>query len=242
MKEIIFPVVILAGGLATRLRPLTATLPKSLIDIQGEPFVAHQLRLLSRDGIRQVVMCLGYLGEQVVNFVGKGKRFGLTVSYSFDGECLLGTAGAIKKALPLLHENFFVLYGDSYLPCDYLAAQTAFKNSQRLALMTVFRNQGQWDKSNVEFVDGHIRAYDKKHQTTQMHYIDYGLGVFKKEAFHSVPDHLPYDLAVLYQTLLARQQLAAYEVTERFYETGSFAGIAELERYFEKITMTTSIR
>jgi N-acetyl-alpha-D-muramate 1-phosphate uridylyltransferase len=224
----LFPVVILAGGLATRLRPLTHTQPKALIEVNGEPFIAHQLRLLYQHGIRDVVVCLGYLGEQIIDAVGDGQQFGVTVSYSQDGPVLLGTAGAIKNAFPLLGEHFFVLYGDSYLPCHYAAAQQAFLQSQKTALMTVFFNQGQWDTSNVEFNHGTIYAYDKHNRTERMHYIDYGLGVFNKAAFAHLPTDKPSDLACLYQELLTQQQLAALEVKERFYEVGSFSGIEEL--------------
>lgn len=227
----IFPVVILAGGLATRLRPLTETIPKALVDVNGEPFIAHQLRLLRSQGIKQVTLCLGYLGEMVVDYLGDGQQFGLHVSYSFDGPALLGTAGAIKKTINTLNENFFVLYGDSYLPCDYSAVQKAFLNSKKSALMTVFRNEGLWDKSNVEYENGEIFVYDKTHQTSQMHYIDYGLGIFNKEAFDKIPQNKPFDLASLYQELLRQKQLAAHEITERFYEVGSFTGIAELSYY-----------
>lgn len=228
----LFPVVILAGGLATRLRPITEKIPKSLVDINGEPFIAHQLRLLTKHGIKQVVMCIGYLGEMVRDYLGDGSQFGLNVTYSFDGPKLLGTAGAIKQALPMLHnENFFVLYGDSYLPCDYAAVQQTFIDSHKKSLMTVFRNQGQWDKSNVEFANGEILIYDKQQKTNRMHYIDYGLGIFNKKAFEHVPENQDYDLALLYQELLRSKQLAAHEVTQRFYEVGSFAGITELGYY-----------
>jgi NDP-sugar pyrophosphorylase family protein len=234
MISSLFPIVILAGGLATRLRPLTSTLPKALVDINGEPFIAHQLKLLAKNGIREVVMCLGYLGEQIVDVVGDGSQFGLKVSYSFDGEKLLGTAGAIKKALPLLSESFFVVYGDSYLPCNYAAIQAAFLQSQQAALMTVFHNLGQWDTSNIEFADGKILVYDKQQRTPRMLHIDYGLTIFKKSVFDQVPDNEACDLVPVYQTLLAHQQLGAYEVRERFYENGSHAGIMELITYLSK--------
>lgn len=231
MKNTMFPVVILAGGLATRLRPLTETIPKSLVDINGEPFIAHQLRLLRQHGITDVTLCIGYLGEMVQDYIGDGKDYGLNVFYSFDGPKLLGTAGAIKRTLSNLSENFFVLYGDSYLTCDYAAVQNTFIHSQKNSLMTVFRNQGLWDKSNVEFTQGEILVYDKKSQTERMHYIDYGLGIFNKNAFAKVPENEDYDLAVLYQHLLRDHELAAHEVTERFYEVGSFTGINELSAY-----------
>jgi len=227
-------VAVLAGGLAKRLRPITEVIPKSLIDVQGEPFIAHQLRLLSSRRIKRVILCVSYLGEMIQEAVGDGKRFGVQVEFSFDGPRLLGTAGAIKKALPLLDESFFVLYGDSYLPCDYRMIQTVYEQSGRSALMTVFKNDGHWDRSNVEFSDGQILSYDKKNQTPMMRHIDYGLGVFKRAAFEIVPGDQPYDLAMLYQNLLNQGQLAACEVRERFYEIGSFSGLEEMRRYIAK--------
>jgi MurNAc alpha-1-phosphate uridylyltransferase len=225
------PVAILAGGAAKRLRPLTEYIPKALLDVQGEPFIAHQLRLLSAHGIKRVILCVSYLGEMIQEAVGDGKRFGVQVEFSFDGPRLLGTAGAIKKAVHLLGNTFFILYGDSYLPCDYQRIQTAFEQSGRLALMTVFRNDGRFDRSNVEFADGWILAYDKQNQTPRMHHIDYGLGVFNRDAFEIVPDDQPYDLAMLYQNLLDQGELAAYEVSERFYEIGTFGGLEEMRHY-----------
>ena len=177
------PVAILAGGLATRLRPLTEKIPKALVEINGEPFIAHQLRLLESKGIRRIVLCLGYCGEMVRDLVRDGSRFGLAVDYSFDGPTLRGTAGAIHQALPVLDEAFFVLYGDSYLTCDYAAVAQAFHDQGKTGLMTVFQNEGHWDSSNVEFAAGRILAYDKKNPTPRMRSIDYGLGVFHRRAF-----------------------------------------------------------
>jgi len=223
-----FPAAILTGGLATRLRPITETIPKALIDIAGEPFIAHQLRLLHSRGLRRVVLCVGHMGERIQDFVGDGAAFGLDVAYSFDGPVLRGTGGALQQALPLLGEQFFVIYGDSYLPCDYAAIQEFFEASGKQGLMTVFRNHGQWDTSNVEFEDGRIVVYDKKLRSPRMHYIDYGLGLFRKAAFAGIGDGEVKDLASVYQELLSRNELAAYTVEERFYEIGSFDGIEEL--------------
>jgi NDP-sugar pyrophosphorylase family protein len=227
-------VAILAGGLATRLRPVTETVPKALVEVAGKPFLAHQLRLLSARGIERAVLCAGYRGEQLRDFAGDGTRFGLRLDYSFDGPQLLGTAGAVRRALPMLPDAFFVLYGDSYLPCDYAAAFDAFERSGRLALMTVYPNEGKWDTSNVEFADGRILAYDKANRTPRMRHIDYGLGVFLREAFLDTPEDRPSDLGALYYDLLARGELAAFEVAERFYEAGSFAGIRDLETYLAR--------
>lgn len=225
------PLAILAGGLATRLLPATHTVPKSLIEVNGEPFLAHQLRLLRSRGINRVVLCVGYLGEMIRETVGDGSAYGIDVDYAFDGAKLLGTGGAVKNALPKLGRAFFVMYGDSYLVCDYRAVEEAFTASRRLALMTIFRNEGQWDPSNVELEAGRIIAYDKKNRTPRMRYIDYGLGVFRAEAFDRVPDGHPYDLADLYRDLLRSGQLAGYEMPHRFYEIGSPAGLEETARF-----------
>lgn len=230
MSEML-PVAILAGGLATRLRPLTEEIPKSLIEVDGQPFIAYQLQLLRKNHFKRVVLCVGYLGDQIYDFVGDGSRFDLQVSYIFDGDSLKGTGGAIKQALPLLGDAFFILYGDSYLPCDYVDIQHIFEQRKEFALMTIYHNQGLWDVSNVEFHHGKIYAYDKKHKTTQMDYIDYGLGVMRRQAFQLMPGVYPYDLADFYQLLLQHEQLVAYEVKQRFYEAGSFNGLKELEQF-----------
>jgi NDP-sugar pyrophosphorylase family protein len=228
------PVAILAGGLATRLRPLTETIPKALVEINGEPFLAHQLRLLSRSGIDRVVLCAAYRGEQIREYAGDGRAFGLRVEYSFDGPQLLGTAGAIRRALPLVGDNFFVLYGDSYLPCDYAAIERTFLASRMAALMTIFPNSDRWDTSNVEFSGGRIRAYDKVNRTVAMRHIDYGLGVFRRDVFEPLPEGQPADLAAVYRDLVRRSELAACEVPTRFYEIGSPEGIRELAEFLAR--------
>ena len=189
----------------------------------------NQLRLLKSAGLKTVVVCAGYLGEMIRDAIGDGSRFGLEVLYSFDGPRLLGTAGALGKARPLLGERFQVLYGDSYLPCDYLAIQDAFARSGRQGMMTVYQNEGQYDSSNVEFADGEILVYDKKRRTGRMRYIDYGLGVFQAAVLDMIPDGQPFDLADVYSELLTRGELAAYEVADRFYEIGSSAGLEEMQ-------------
>ena len=200
------------------------------MDVNGEPFVAHQLRLLRGQGVTRVIICAGYRGELIQEFVGNGAAFGLDVRFVFDGPQLLGTAGAAKNAWALVGAAGFVLYGDSYLPCDYHAVQEAFERGNQPALMTVFQNRNQWDRSNVEFADGRIVAYDKRTPTARMRHIDYGLAVFGAAAFAGVPTDRPSDLATLYQDLLAQGRLAGWEVTERFYEIGSWSGLEETRR------------
>jgi len=225
------PAVILAGGLATRLRPLTETIPKALIEVNGKPFLQHQLELLKRHGIRRVALLVGYLGEKIQERFADGSRLGVELEYSFDGPVLLGTAGAIRQALPLLPQRFFVLYGDSYLTCDYGAVDAAFVRSGLPGLMTVYRNEGRYDSSNVEYDGARIVRYDKTHRTPAMRHIDYGLGAFHRDVFVTIPAGEKRDLAMVYQDLLADGKLAAYEVHERFYEIGSSEGLRETAEF-----------
>jgi len=187
--------------------------------------------LLHAKGIRRVVLCVGHLGALVERAIGDGEALGLQVDYSFDGPSLLGTAVAIRNALPKLGDAFFVMYGDSYLPCDYAAIARSFESRRALAMMTIFRNEGKWDASNVEYEAGTILAYSKKNRTPRMRHIDYGLGVFRAQAFQNLPAHVACDLADLYRDLLQRKQLAAFEVHERFYEIGSPAGLQDTAEF-----------
>jgi NDP-sugar pyrophosphorylase family protein len=228
------PVAILAGGLATRLGPVTASRPKALVEVAGRPFALEQIALLRQNGLTDLVFCLGHLGEQVEAALGDGQAWGVRLRYSYDGARLLGTGGALRRALPLLGRAFFVLYGDSYLDCDYAAVAAAFEAGGRLGLMTVFRNDGQWDASNVHYTGGRIWRYNKRQPTPDMRHIDYGLGVLTAAAFQHYPSDQVLDLAVVYQDLLAAGELAAFEVAQRFYEIGSPAGLDETRRYLRQ--------
>jgi len=227
-----FPVAILAGGLATRMHPATQTIPKSLIEVAGRPFIEHQLELLRAGGIKNVVLCVGYLGGMIEAHIGDGKRFGLSVRYSFDGEKLLGTGGALRWALPLLGNDFFVLYGDSYLEIDYAAVQAGYRASTKPALMTVFRNEGQWDTSNVLFDGEKILRYDKRNPTADMKYIDYGLGILSGDLLKHRGSEA-FDLADIYAELVAGDRLAGFEATKRFYEIGTPSGLALTEGHLK---------
>ena len=223
------PVAILAGGMATRLRPITEKIPKLLVEVAGEPFFSHQLRLLKKNGLTRIVLCVGYLGDMIVAQYGDGAKWGVKIEYAFDGPKLLGTGGALIAALPKLGDPFYVLYGDSYLPIDYRAVGDFFLSSGKLGLMTVFENHERYDASNVQFADGEIKIYDKKNKTPAMHHIDYGLGVFRAAAFADFSRGAVVDLAAVQSSLVARRQLAGYEIKERFYEIGSPAGLNELD-------------
>jgi|SRR5678815_3620095 NDP-sugar pyrophosphorylase family protein len=229
-----FPVAILAGGMATRLRPMTDKIPKALIEVAGRPFIFRQLDYLREQGITHVVVCTGHLGDQIQTALGDGKTFGIDVRYSMDGPTLLGTGGALRQALPWLGEHFFVLYGDSFLPCNFAEVQQAFVESHQPALMTLLRNRDQWDKSNVVFRDGQIIEYNKHSRRPDMEYIDYGLGIVSAEVLSAYSAEDAFDLADVYNQLSLSGRLAGHEVYERFYEIGSREGLAEAETYFLK--------
>jgi NDP-sugar pyrophosphorylase family protein len=227
-----FPVAILAGGTATRLRPITETIPKALVEVNGKPFIARQLDYLRSQGLTSVVMCVGHLGEQLEEFIGSGSTFGVDVRYSWDGPRLLGTGGALKRALPLLGREFFVFYGDAYLPIDFRAVERDFIASGKPALMTLLRNDGRWDRSNVSFRDGRIVEYNKRQPDPDMDYIDYGLGVLSAIVLEGEPCDQPFDLSDVYHDLSKRDLLAGHEVFERFYEIGSHSGLLDTIEFF----------
>lgn len=229
-----YKVAILAGGLATRLRPLTETIPKALVEVSGKPFILHQLKYIKQQGITDIVLCIGHLGEMIQALVGNGQRFGLNVNYSYDGENLLGTGGALKKALPFLSDNFFVLYGDSFLPINYTKIQQAFIKCKKKGLMTIFENKDKWDKSNVHFESNHLIEYNKRNPHKKMVYIDYGLGILSKSVFDKYSNDMVFDLADVYQELSLEGQLEGVEVFDRFYEIGSHIGLEEIQNYFKQ--------
>jgi NDP-sugar pyrophosphorylase family protein len=227
------PIAVLAGGLATRMQPATLSVPKSMLEIAGEPFIAHQLRLFRRQGIERVVLCLGYLGEQVSAFVKDGGRYGLQTAYSYDGDVLLGTGGALRRTLPLLGDEFLVTYGDSYLDIPFRPVVDEFRASSTCGLMTVLRNDGRWGTSNIEFADGRIIDYSKK-PTPRMTYIDYGLTMLSASALATFAEGKAFDLADVYRGLVQQGRMAALEVKHRFYEIGSPAGMAETQTYLRQ--------
>jgi N-acetyl-alpha-D-muramate 1-phosphate uridylyltransferase len=225
------PVVILAGGLATRLYPVTRKIPKSLMMIDGRPFIDYQLELLKEKGVIQIVLCVGNLGEMIEKHVGDGSQFGLDVRYSYDGVDLLGTGGAIKKAAGTLPEAFLILYGDSYLDIDFDSVVQQFNGEVFPALMTVYRNRNMFDASNIMMTDGKVARYDKKSRDPAMEYIDYGLMVIRKNVFDEYFPNEPFDLSLVLSRLVENGQVLGYEVTKRFYEIGSVSGIKETEEY-----------
>lgn len=224
------PIAILAGGLATRLHPLTLNTPKSLVPINGVPFIEWQLRHLEKTGIDSVVLCLGHKALEIKNFVGDGRRFGLKINYSIE-KTPLGTGGAVKNAEHLLGDVFGLLYGDSYLPIDYLSVFDRSLNSENPVLMTIYKNSNELDASNVILQPNGYVYYSKKYPTDQMSYIDYGFSVLKKEALTTIPIGIASDLSDSLEILSKNGKVEGLEVWERFYEIGSFSGIVDLEKY-----------
>ena len=222
-------IAILCGGLATRLRPVTLTVPKSMLQVAGKPFIAHQLKLLVKAGFQDVVLLCGYLGEQIQNFVGDGSRFECRARFSFDGPELLGTGGAVRRALPLLGQDFMLTYGDSYCPTNYSRIYDAFRVSMMPGLMTVFHNENRWDSSNVEYRDQRIVRYDKTDRDSAMKHIDYGVSAFKAEVFEEIESNQAVDLSSIQKNLVAKGKLAGLEVFERFYEIGKSDGLEEAD-------------
>jgi NDP-sugar pyrophosphorylase family protein len=223
------PVCILAGGLGTRLGERVRDTPKPLLEVAGRPFLLHQLELLAHHGAAEVVVCVGYRGDQIERAIGPA-RFGLDVRYSHDAPELDGTLGAVRRALPLLGERFFVLYGDTYLRVPYEDVDAAWRKSGLPAVMTVLRNEGRWDTSNVLFRDGRVRRYDKRNPTADMAWIDYGLGGLEVGALDAV-DAAERDLAVLYARLADRGELLGFAAAERFYEIGTPETLTETDAF-----------
>tara|TARA_B100000886_G_scaffold27430_1_gene17408 strand:- start:374 stop:1075 length:702 start_codon:yes stop_codon:yes gene_type:complete len=225
-----FPVVILSGGLATRLGRKAKYIPKSLIQIAGKPFIFHQLNYLVEQGIKDVHICIGHLGEMIKDKVGTGKQFNLNITYSDDGPKLLGTGGAIKNSLSYLPQDFFILYGDSYLPINFSDVLNGYLRSKKSGLITVLKNNDKWDKSNVIYNNNKVIMYNKDLFLKDMNYIDYGLSVMSSSLFSEYRQE-NFDLGDVFYDLSIKDELAGFEVSQRFYEIGSQDGINDTENF-----------
>ena len=237
-----YPVAILAGGLATRLRPITESIPKAMVPINGTPFIDYQLHYLKHQGIEHVVLCLGYLGHIIENHVGTGNQYGLNITYSYDGNNYLGTGGALIKALDLMDENFFILYGDSFLPIQFKKIQDVFLQTAYPALMTIFKNRNQGDNSNVRLISSNLIEYNKKNPMPDMHYIDYGLSIVNKAIFKDKQAHTFLDLADIFMDLSLHHQLSGIEVDRPFYEIGTLEGINRTQKFLSNFPVTERVR
>ncbi len=219
-------IVVLAGGLATRLGDLTHNRPKSMVDICGKPFLEYQLEIFKQNGFSKVLMCLGHLGEQIESCFGDGSRFGTDITYSYEDKPL-GTAGALKNAEMLLEDRFFTIYGDSYVTPDFAAIWDFFQAKNKLALMTVYKNNDLYDFSNTVISGDIVAKYNKRKKTADMAYIEYGVNLFRKDMLSRIPEDCFYELGDVFTSLIADKELLAYEVKERFYEIGSPAGLED---------------
>lgn len=227
------PVLLLAGGKATRLGSISQTVAKALVPVAGRPFIDYQLERLASHGIREVILCVGHFAEQIRNHVGNGSRFDLRVRYSEDGPTPRGTGGAVRNALPLIGDGCWVLYGDSLLDVNYREVFAELPASA-LGLMTVFHNQNRYDKSNVLFRNGRLVKYSKTETTPDMTHIDYGLSLLCSAAIEQIPADRQSDLAELYAKLSIAGEMVGVEVMKRFYEIGSPTGLRETEEFLRR--------
>ena len=234
IEKINIPVLILAGGLAKRIHSITKNMPKALIQICGKPFIDWQLRYLARSGIQKVILCLGHMGEDIEKYVESGDGYNLEVEYSYDGSKLLGTGGAIKKALPLLDKNFFVTYGDTFLPIDYLEVYNAFLKNKEKPIMTIYKNNNNLDESNVIYENNSLIEYNKSLKKPEMEYIDYGLSILNSDIFNNYNEGINFDLSEVMHDLSIKNQLIGHIIDKRFYEIGSYDGIHDTELFLEK--------
>lgn len=220
--------VILAGGLGTRMRPLTDVCPKTLLPVAGHPFAHHQVHWLAAQGVTEIVYCIGHQGDLIRKFWTE-EPAPIPIRYVDEGEILRGTAGALRLAIEqgALDASFFVIYGDSFLPVEFGPIWQAFRASGQPALMTVLRNEGRWDRSNAIYQTGQVVQYDKS-AAPGMQYIDYGLSCFRHDVFGEFTHS---DLSLVFHDLSLQGRLAGFEVHERFYEIGSPAGLRDFERY-----------
>lgn len=223
-------VAILAGGLATRLGELTRNQPKSMVQVMGAPFLEYQLGFLKKAGVKNIVLCIGHMGEQIQRKFGNGSRYGVSIEYSLEDKPL-GTGGALKKAESLLDDVFFTMYGDSYLFLDFGLAMHYFQSHNKLALMTVYRNNNLYDRSNTVVEGNLVKKYNKREKTDDMVYIEYGADIFRREVIEMIPTDRFYSLDSLLPRLVEMEELLAFEVGERFYEIGSPGGLKDFERY-----------
>jgi len=227
-------VVILAGGLATRLRPITEKVPKSMVQINGKPFLEYQIELLKKNNLTDILLCTGYLGSQIKDYFGDGESWGVKLNYSEEKESLLGTGGALKKAENLLEDEFFVMYGDSYLILDYQEIAAYFHNFDKQGLMVVYKNYNKFDKSNLIVGNGLVKLYDKRGLNPEMVYIDEGVSILKKDTLRDFPSYTPFPLDKIFQRLISKEELLAFETKQRFYEIGSRQGLDDFKKLILK--------
>ena len=225
--------VILAGGLGTRLRPLTERIPKVMVPVNGEPFLLHLLQLLKSQGINDIVLCIGHLGQQVKDSFGNGKALGMNLIYSEEKGKLLGTGGALKQAQTLLDDYFLVINGDTYLPIDYREVEKAFLRHGKKSLMVVYDNRDDTEVKNNVMLDDNlmVKSYNKKNPDRNFHYVEAGVLALKKEVLNLLKEGIPVSLEEgLYPGLIRQGEMVAYIARQRFYDIG----LPEQKKAFEE--------
>ena len=205
-----------------------------MIEIEGKPFLEHQLNLLTENGFKDIVLCVGHKSQAIKNYLKDGKKFGVRIKYSDEGDRLLGTCGALKKAKPLLNDVFLIMYGDSYLPFNFRRPVDFFEKFDKFGLMVVYRNRDRYERSNVALEGLLVKEYGKDKKTEEMQYIDYGVSIFRKKALELIPSDRVCDLPLLHRALIEKNQLLAYEAKQRFYQIGSPEGLEEFRKYAKR--------
>ena len=221
-------VVVLMGGLGTR---LGADIPKSMVDVRGVPFFHYQFDIMRGAGFRKFVFCVGKGAEEIEEYFGDGSDFNVEIVYSYDGDHLLGTGGAVRKALPLLEQNFMLIYGDSFMDVNYFDIIVKYLQSECWSLMTIMKNNNKYDVSNIECNNGIILDYSKDKPSLFMEYIDYGISIFNRSIFSAWPPDTKFDLSEVFTFLVKNHELASHIVGRRFYEIGTPAALQEFKDY-----------
>jgi len=227
-------IVILCGGLATRLGKLTKNIPKSMIDIQGKPFLEYQINNIKKYDIKDIILCVGHLSERIEQYFGNGSKFGVNIQYNYDGDKPLGPIGALKNAESLLNDEFFIMYGDSYLAVDFKKVYNFFMKHNKPACMVVYKNKDKYDKSNLIIKDNIAVGYGDKDRNKDMVYIDYGTSILNKKTLGLVPKNTMFSTGAFFSKLIKRNELLTFEVTERFYHIGNPEALEEFRRYIKQ--------
>jgi NDP-sugar pyrophosphorylase family protein len=225
--------VILCGGLATRLGSLTITVPKSMIKIYDKPFLEYQIEILKKRSLKNIVLCVGHLSEQIEKYFGNGEKFGVNIKYSYDGDKQLGPIGALKNAEELLEEIFFIMYGDSYLDIDFQKMSSYFKDNKKLGLMAVYKNFDKYDKSNLIIKNNIIIGYGEKERTKDMVYIDYGTSILRKKSLNEIPKYTFISTGQFFSKLISKHELLAFEIKKRFYHIGNPDALEEFGNFIK---------
>jgi N-acetyl-alpha-D-muramate 1-phosphate uridylyltransferase len=226
--------VILAGGLGTRLRPLTLKKPKAMVEVLGKPFLEYELLHLKRNGFEDFVLCVGYKSEQIREYFRDGTSLGVSLIYSSDGERQLGPVGALKKASRLLRDEFMVIYGDSFLMMDYPGFKADFRTSGKLAMMSVLENRNSYGRSDVVVENGLVTEYNKTKQSPQMVWINFGATMLRKGALDIVEEGSEMGEERFYNELIVRRELAAFITFKRFNEIGTLDGLGQFEKFLKE--------